>query len=173
MKPAPPQFPAGPFTPPVDVSGEARRAWIDDIAKLPEQLRKAVDGLSEIQLDTKYRNWTIRQIVHHVADSHVNCYVRFKLALTEVHPTIKPYDESLWSALPESRTGNIGPSLQMIDGLHARWKQLLSGMTDADFDRTFFHPESQETVSLKSAIPYYAWHGKHHTGQILWLRDSC
>jgi uncharacterized damage-inducible protein DinB len=172
MKHEPPQFPAGPFSPVSGASTDDLQSWIRDIAILPEEIRKAVNGLSDAQLDTKYRNWTIRQIVHHIADSHVNCYIRFKWAMTEDSPTIKAYDEGHWSALPESMTGNIGPSLQLIDGLHARWVQFISSMTETDFERTFFHPESQETVSLKSALPYYAWHGKHHTGQILWLRDS-
>ena len=145
---------------------------IVELSELPTQLRKAVTGLSETQLDTKYRNWTVRQIVHHIADSHINSYVRFKWALTEDEPTIKAYDEGLWSDLSESKTGSIAPSLQLLDGLHARWVQLLKKMSAADFERTFFHPESGENVSLNSALVYYAWHGRHHTGQILWIRDA-
>ena len=166
-----PLNPVGPFVPTIDVGVEDRRNWIEEILRLPEQIRIAVDGLSESQLDTKYRNWTIRQIVHHVADSHVNCYVRFKWALTEDTPTIKAYDEGLWSTLTESQTGDVTPSLQLLDGLHARWHQLLCTMSDSDFSRSFHHPESGDTVSLVAALESYVWHGKHHTGQILWIRE--
>ena len=172
MNPKPPQNPIGPFTPADNIGHSERSRCVNDLSKLPTQLREAVAGLSEEELDVKYRNWTIRQIVHHVADSHVNSYVRYKWALTEDSPTIKAYDEGLWSELSESLAGDIGPSLQLLDGLHARWVQLLKSMCDADFNRTFFHPESGETVSLKSALAYYPWHGKHHTGQILWLRET-
>lgn len=129
MPPEPPQNPIGPFTPPEDLSSEGRQGLIDDIAKLPSQLREAVAGLSDAQLDTKYRNWSIRQIVHHLADSHVNSYVRYKWALTEDSPTIKAYDEELWSLLDESQTGDIEPSLLLLEGVHARWVQLLRSMS--------------------------------------------
>ena len=171
MHTAPPPFPVGSFVPVHVVTADSRRVWIQDISSLPLQLRDAVDGLSDLQLDTKYRNWTIRQLVHHIADSHVNSYVRFKWTLTEDTPTIKAYNESLWSDLDESKTGSIIPSLQLLDGLHARWCQLLQKMTSSQYERTFIHPETDERMSLNSAVAYYAWHGKHHTGQIQWLRD--
>ncbi len=167
-----PQFPIGPFVSDLNMGHDARRRCIDAISALPSQLRDAIAGLSDVQLDTKYRNWTIRQIVHHIADSHVNSYVRFKWTLTEDVPTIKAYDEGLWSALAESRHGDAVPSLQLIDGLHSRWCQLLFSMSDAEYDRTFHHPESGDTISLNTALAYYAWHGKHHLGQIVWLRDN-
>ncbi|MFO0912313.1 MAG: putative metal-dependent hydrolase [Pirellulales bacterium] len=172
MRPDPPEFPVGPPIPVTEVTDDLRRAWMADLAQLPMQLRDAVEGLSEVQLDTKYRNWTIRQIVHHIADSHVNSYIRFKWALTEETPTIKAYDEGLWSALPESRCGSVTPSLQLIDGLHARWCQLLATLTPADFARAFVHPETKSTIPLNSALSYYTWHGKHHAGQIVWLRNA-
>jgi uncharacterized damage-inducible protein DinB len=167
-----PEFPAGPFTPSVEATDDLRRAWIADLAQLPTQLRKAVHGLDDSQLDTKYRNWTIRQIVHHIADSHVNSYVRIKWTLTENTPTIKAYDEGLWSDLSESRIGAVAPSLQLLDGLHARWCQLLATLAPTNYERAFFHPETNATVTLNSALSYYAWHGKHHTGQIVWLRAA-
>lgn len=172
MVPEPPQNPIGPFVPNEDLSNQDRQTLIDDLSKLPAQLRDAVSGPSDAQLDTKYRNWSIRQIVHHIADSHVNSYVRYKWALSEDSPTIKAYDEGLWSLLSESQQGDVEPSLLLLDGLHARWVQLLKSMADEDFDRTFIHPESGETVSLKSALGYYSWHGRHHTGQILWVRET-
>jgi len=166
----PPEFPVGPFVPADSVTDNMRRVWILHLSQLPTQLREAVEGLSESQLDTKYRHWTIRQIVHHIADSHVNSYIRFKWTLTEDTPTIKAYDEGLWSDLSESRIGTVVPSLQLLDGLHARWCQLLATLTPASYVRAFVHPETKATVTLNSALSYYVWHGKHHTGQILWLR---
>ena len=165
-----PEFPVGAFAPADEVTDDMRRAWIADLSELPAQLREAVEGLSDSQLDTKYRNWTIRQIVHHIADSHVNSYIRFKWALTEDTPTIKAYDEGLWSDLSESRIGTVAPSLQLLDGLHSRWCQLLATLTPANYERAFVHPETKSSITLNSALCYYAWHGKHHTGQILWLR---
>ncbi len=163
-----PQYPAGPFEP-----GEAgsRESLIRVLEEAPATLRRAVAGLSEDQLNTRYRNWTIRQIVHHLTDSHVNSYVRFKLALTEDRPTIKPYDEGRWAALADSRTGDVAAPLLLLEGLHARWVQLLRSLTEEQFARTFFHPESGETVSLADALASYAWHCRHHTAQITWLRQ--
>lgn len=167
-----PEFPVGPFAPVQGVTDDMRRGWIADISQLPSQLRHAIEGLSEPQLDARYRNWTIRQIVHHVADSHVNSYIRFKWTLTENTPTIKAYDEGLWSDLSESRIGSVTPSLLLLDGLHSRWCQLLAQLTPSQYERAFVHPETSETVTLNTALAYYAWHGKHHTGQILCLRDG-
>jgi uncharacterized damage-inducible protein DinB len=133
-------------------------------------LATAVAGLSDGQLDTLYRNWTVRQIVHHLADSHVNSYVRFKWALTEDLPTIKAYDEGRWAGLDDSRSGDVRAPLALLHGLHARWVQLLRSMSDGQFARCFVHPETGRTVSLGEALCYYAWHGEHHTAQVLWLR---
>jgi uncharacterized damage-inducible protein DinB len=168
----PPQNPAGPFTP-EEISDPRRLAdFIAGIEAAPALLREAVAGLSGEQLDTRYRNWTIRQIVHHLADSHVNSYVRFKWALTEDTPTIKPYDEGRWAALDDSRDGDVGPALALLEGLHRRWVQLLRSMTAEQFARRFFHPETGQQVSLSAALCYYAWHCRHHTGQITWLRQT-
>lgn len=166
-----PNNPVGPFEPIDEVSDATRNEWIASISALPRQLRAAVDGLAQAELDTKYRNWTVRQIVHHIADSHVNSYIRFKWTLTEETPTIKAYDEGLWSDLVESRTGDVGASLAMLDGLHSRWVQLMKSLTATDWDRSFVHPETQSSNTLISATSYYAWHGRHHTGQILWLKS--
>ena len=164
-----PQNPAGAFVP-EDGYGPARRAeFIATLADAPAALRKLVEGLTDKQLDVRYRNWTIRQIVHHMADSHVNSYVRFKLALTEDIPTIKPYDESRWAALVDSLTGDIRAPLALLEGLHLRWVQLLRSMTEEQFACAFFHPETGNTVSLNAALCLYAWHCKHHTAQIAWV----
>lgn len=167
-----PQFPAGPYEAEERYDAKRRDELITEIASAPAKLRTAIAGLSEAQLDTKYRNWTIRQIVHHLADSHVNVFIRFKWTLTEQRPTIKPYDETLCAELPDSRTGDIAAPLTLLDGLHACWVQLLRGMTDEQYARSFFHPESNKWVTLAAALPSYAWHGRHHTGQILWLRNQ-
>jgi len=166
----PPQFPAGPF-----VAGEAhdarhREAWIDELERAPARLREAVSRLSNEQLDTVYRNWTIRQIAHHLADSHQNSYIRFKLALTEERPTIRPYDETRWSLLADARCGDVEPSLRILEGLHARWGCLLRSLAPEAFERSFYHPESQEVVPLWRALAHYVWHAGHHTAQIEWVK---
>jgi DinB superfamily len=168
----PPQNPAGAFAPETNYGPQRRDELIAVVDKAPSALRDAVAGLSEAQLDTRYRNWTIRQIVHHLADSHVNSYIRFKWALTEEVPTIKAYDEARWAALEDSRTGDIQAPLALLQALHGRWVQLMRSMTDAQFARAFHHPESGETVSLSAALGYYAWHCRHHTAQIRWRREQ-
>lgn len=167
----PPQNPAGAFVP-EDGYGPSRRAdFIAAVAGAPAVLRAQVAGLSGQRLDTPYRNWTVRQIVHHLADSHVNAYVRFKWTLTEDRPTIKPYDEGRWSALEDARTGDVAAPLALLEGVHARWVQLIGTLTEEQFTRAYFHPESGATVSLNAALCYYAWHGRHHTAQIAWVRE--
>ena len=167
-----PQNPAGAFAGEVNYSPDRRDEFIAVIATAPAGLRKAVAGLSEDQVDTRYKNWTIRQIVHHLADSHVNSYVRFKWTLTEERPTIKAYDESRWAALEDSRTGDVQPALALLEGLHARWVQLLRSMPKEQFARSFIHPETGQTITLSGALSYYAWHCRHHTAQISWLREQ-
>jgi uncharacterized damage-inducible protein DinB len=167
-----PQNPAGPFAAEENYDVERRREFIGVIAALPNAMRDAVAGLTEEQLDTRYRNWTVRQIVHHIADSHVNSYVRFKWTLTEVQPTIKAYDDGRWAALMDARTGDVEAPLALLQGLHARWVQLLQSMTDEQFARSFVHPETGKRMSLSAALCYYAWHCKHHTAQITWLRGQ-
>lgn len=168
----PPQNPAGEYVSEGPLSRERRAELIREIETAPTVLRQALAGLSEQQLDTKYKNWTIRQIVHHLADSHVHIYIRFKWALTEDHPTIKPYLEGPCAELEDSRRGDVAIPLALIAAIHARWALLMHSMTDSQFDRSFFHPESQKTVPLHAALTQYAWHCRHHTGQIQWLRQN-
>jgi uncharacterized damage-inducible protein DinB len=165
-----PQYPAGPFVPEQGYGRARREEFIKEIERAPEKLRKAILGLSDTQLDTRYRNWTIRQIAHHLVDSHINSYVRFRLALTEDRPTIKPYDEARWVMLEDARAGDLKPSLMLLEGLHSRLVLLLRSMSDEQFDRAFFHPETGQVTSLSDALCYYAWHCRHHVGQIEWLR---
>jgi hypothetical protein len=167
-----PQNPAGAFESEENYGPQRRTEFLAVIEACPGALRRAVAGLSDAQLDTRYRNWTIRQIVHHLADSHVNSYVRFKWALTEDSPTIKAYDEGRWAALEDSRTGDIQAPLALLEGLHASWVQLLRTMTEDQFGRSFIHPETGKTVSLRTALSYYSWHCRHHTAQITWLRQQ-
>jgi uncharacterized damage-inducible protein DinB len=167
-----PQNPAGALLPEDNYGPERRDEFIAVLAGAPAALRQAVAGLSEEQLETRYRNWTIRQIVNHMADSHVNSYVRFKWTLTEELPTIKAYDEARWAALSDSRTGDVCVPLAQLEGLHARWVHLLRSMTPKQFARAFVHPETGQTVTLSAALCYYAWHCRHHTAQIRWLREQ-
>jgi hypothetical protein len=157
------------FEPPT--SAEQRRAWIDRLASQPERLRVAATGLSTEQLDTPYRpdGWTVRQVVHHVVDSHINAYVRMKLALTEKHPTIKPYEEARWAELSDYAMPVEG-SLAMLELLHQRWTVLLRRLPVADFARGFVHPETGDTFSLDRALATYAWHGDHHIAHVTSLR---
>jgi hypothetical protein len=165
-------YPIGKLTMPSPVTDAHRRAWIDDIAATPAALRAAVAGLSDKQLDTPYRDrgWTLRQVAHHIPDSHIHAYSRTKYALTEKHPTIKPYDENAWSALADAR-GPLAPSLQMLEGTHTRWVALLRTLRGPDFGRTFVHPEHGKTFNLDDLIAMYAWHGKHHVAHITSLRQ--
>jgi uncharacterized damage-inducible protein DinB len=172
MTAEPPDNPAGPFVLVESYDEVAKRRFIETIHQAPSRLRDAVSNLADSQLDTLYKNWTVRQIVHHIADSHVHVYIRFKWALTEDNPTIKAYEEADWVLLNDSKLGAVEPSLALLDGLHAKWVQLIESMTQQQFARTFLHPQSGETVDLWSALNYYPWHSLHHTGQILWLREQ-
>ncbi len=169
--PEPPKYPVGPFAPVENPDAKTREGWIAELAKAPSLLRQAVAGLSEDQLNTLYKNWTLRQITHHLADSHVNSYIRFKWALTEETPLIKAYDETLWSELPDAKTGDVQAPLSLMEGIHGRWVQLLRAMTPEMFTKAFRHPDGR-TVPLSRALGTYAWHGRHHTGQILWIRKQ-
>lgn len=168
------RYPVGKFSWPTQplTTGE-RSAAITAIAQAPANVRNAIRGLSEPRLDTPYRpgGWTIRQVVHHLPDSHMNAYTRFKLALTEDNPVIKPYDESAWAALPDGRTGDVGPSLEILAGLHQRWVMLLEGMTPSDFERPLRHPEHDRKLNLDMLLAMYAWHGKHHVAHITGVRE--
>ncbi|HUA97250.1 MAG TPA: bacillithiol transferase BstA [Terracidiphilus sp.] len=165
------RYPIGHFSPPAASMPGVRAAHIEILRQLPERLREAVSGLDDAQLDTPYREggWTVRQVVHHVADSHANSYVRFKLALTEKWPTIKPYDEAAWARLADSRE-SVAPSLAFIEALHTRWVALLEPLGEEDFQRGFNHPEMGRQTLAKS-LALYAWHSRHHTAHITGLRQ--
>lgn len=164
------RYPIGRFYPPATPLPGVRAAEIDTLRQLPGRLRGAVQGLNDAQLDTPYREggWTVRQLVHHIADSHMNSYVRFKLALTEDCPTIKPYDEAAWAELADSKLP-IEPSLALIAALHERWAALLEAMTDADYRRELHRPE-RGRQSLATTLALYDWHSRHHTAHITALR---
>ncbi len=164
------RYPIGRFNPPASNLPGIRAAHIQTLRMLPQRLRAAVNGLSDAELDTPYREggWTVRQVAHHLPDSHGNCYVRFKLALTEDWPTIKPYDEAAWAELADSKMPVDG-SLAFLEGLHERWVALLESMTEEDFHRGFDHPErGRETLNKTLAL--YDWHSRHHTAHITVLR---
>jgi hypothetical protein len=146
-------------------------ASIATLAELPANLRSAVHGLSDAQLDTPYRDggWTVRQLVHHVADSHMNAYVRIRLALTEDWPTVKAYDEKLWAELPDSRTASIQISLELLDGLHARFVSLLNSLNDEQWQRGYNHTDNGRT-GIAEAVALYDWHCRHHVAHIVELR---
>ena len=149
-----------------------RREMIDQIEETPARLRAAVAGLTPEQLDTPYRpgGWTVRQVVHHVPDSHVNAYVRFKLALTEPEPAIKTYDEALWAELADTRSVPVEVSLALLENLHRRWVALLRSLDAAEFDRTLRHPD-HGLINLNQRLGLYAWHGRHHTAHVTALRE--
>jgi uncharacterized damage-inducible protein DinB len=165
-------YPLGRFKMDKEPSAEERGQFIVQIAEAPAKLREAVEGLTAEQLDTEYRpgGWTVRQVVHHVPDSHLNSYVRFKLALTEEEPTIKPYDEDRWARLEDTRLTPLETSLDLLAALHERWVLLLKSLSPEDFQRTFRHPELG-TVSLNRNVGLYAWHGRHHVAHITTLRE--
>jgi uncharacterized damage-inducible protein DinB len=165
------RYPIGKCTFLSDPTPDQRATWIRSIADAPAQLRTAVSGLSDSQLDTPYRpeGWTLRQVVHHVPDSHMNAYVRFKLALTEDSPTIKPYDENEWSRLADTKMP-VETSLQLLDALHVRWVTLLESMSADDFRRPLVHPERGQ-VTNDWLLQLYAWHGRHHAAHVASLRQ--
>jgi hypothetical protein len=166
------RYPIGPFQFPERVDPVQRRLYVAQIGDAPAQLRVAVAGLSDEQLNTPYRpaGWTVRQLVHHLPDSHLNSYVRFRLALTEDNPTVKAYQEDRWAELADARTGPPEPSLQLLESLHARWIALLSSLTETEWNRTFQHPEVG-LVRLEQNAALYAWHGRHHIAHIMLLRE--
>lgn len=164
-------YPIGKFDLAAPFTAADRRAALADVAALPARFRVAVCGLSDEQLDTPYRpgGWTVRQVAHHLPDSHLNAYTRFKLALTEDEPVIKTYEEHLWAELPDSRLP-IEPSLALLDGLHRRWTALLESLTDAQWQRRLRHPEFGN-IGLHPYVGLYAWHGRHHTAHVAHLRE--
>lgn len=167
------KYPIGRYRRPEHISPEDRQKAIDVIAAFPLRLGMAVEGLSEQQLDTPYRpeGWTIRQVVHHCADSHMNALVRFKLALTEDQPVIKPYLEARWAELHDTRHMDIAPSLLLLQGLHARWAELLRQLSAVELQRTFIHPEHGQVFTLDETVALYAWHSEHHLAHITRLKE--
>ena len=146
---------------------------MERLLALPATLRSAVNGLSDAQLDTAYRQggWTLRQVVHHLPDSHMNAYIRFKLAITEENPIIRTYKENIWAECKEARFGDILISLNLLSALHIRWVEFLKSLNEDDFERTYHHPEHNKNIKLKEVLNMYAWHGEHHLGHILQTRN--
>lgn len=167
------RYPIGTFSFTTVPAPEQVAEWIDEIAATPAAMRAAVEGLDEKQIETPYRpgGWTVRQVVHHIADSHMNAYVRYKLALTEDTPTIKPYDEAAWAELEDTRSVPLSVSLDLLERLHTRWVALLRSLTPDDLERDFRHPEKGRILRLDSTLGMYAWHGKHHVAHITSLRE--
>ena len=167
-----PRYPIGKFRYQGPATEEHREQMIRNIERTPEAVRSAIAGLSEHQLQTPYREggWTVRQVVHHLPDSHMNAYVRFKLALTEEEPTIKPYLEDLWAKSAENQSTPIEVSLALLESLHRRWVYLLRSLSTEDWNRSFRHPETGRLVSLERNLGLYSWHGQHHVAHITELR---
>jgi uncharacterized damage-inducible protein DinB len=166
------RYPVGEFRIDREATPEKRKLWIEQMAEAPAKLRTALLGLSEDQLDTRYRNdgWTLRQVVHHLADAQLNGFTRFKLALTEDRPAIKTYEEDLWSQTADGRDAPVNLSVDLLTALHARWVILLKSLTEREFARTFRHPQRGE-LRIDDAIQLYAWHAIHHTAHITQLRE--
>ncbi len=165
------RYPIGKFSFDGPLTEEKKQKCLDDISHAPANLRAAVSGLSQQQLDTPYRpdGWTVRQLVHHVPDSHMNAYIRFKLALTEDEPTIKPYAEDRWAVLADTQSTPVEVSLMLLESLHTRWMRLLGSLAAADWKRTFRHPDLG-LMPLEKNLALYAWHGRHHVAHVTELR---
>jgi len=168
------RYPIGQFEKPLIISSNLISEWISIIAAFPESLGKEVRNLSDEQLDTPYRDggWTLRQVVHHCADSHMNAFCRIKLALTEDSPTIKPYFEDRWAELADSKTIPVDASISILKGLHQRWTILLNTITATELARTFVHPEHDRKISVAEAIGMYSWHCRHHLAHIITLKST-
>lgn len=165
------RFPIGRFTTDPEVTGLKRRLWVGHMAALPANLRTALGGLSEARLDRRYRpeGWTVRQVVHHLADEHINAFTYFKMALTEDEPVVKTYDEPRWAETGDARAAPVELSVNLLTGLHARWVVLLNSLDEEGFGRAYIHRRGR--VSIDDAIQLYAWHGLHHTAHIVGLRE--
>lgn len=162
------RYPVGKFTIPQLPRADLIKSWIGTLESLPDLLQAELDRFDPVMLDSSYRpgGWTGRQVFHHITDSHINSYVRFKLALTEENPVIKPYDEVRWAMLPDSALFPVQGSVDLLRLLHARWVVLLRSMTDQQFDRTFYHPDSKKTITLFEALGMYDWHSRHHLAHL-------
>lgn len=167
-----PRYPVGKFHHEGALTEQQKARYLEDIEQTPARLRAAVRDLSGQQLDTAYREggWTVRQVVHHVPDSHMNSYVRFKLALTEDEPTIRPYMENLWAELPEAKSAPIDLSLALLESLHKRWMLMLRAIKPDEWKRNFRHPE-MGLMNLEKTLALYAWHGRHHVAHVTSLRE--
>jgi hypothetical protein len=166
------QYPVGRFVVPSEITPDMRTRAIEEVAAVPAGLAAALDGLTAAQIEHPYRDggWTVREVVHHMADSHMHAYIRIKFALTEEMPTIRPYDEGAWAALPDVAVIPIATSVAILDGIHARWVACLRGLDDAAFGRQFVHPElGPQRIDL--ALLRYAWHGRHHVAHVTALRE--
>ncbi|WP_423146658.1 YfiT family bacillithiol transferase [Rubrolithibacter danxiaensis] len=167
------KYPIGKFVAPENISEEQIKNWIETLGNLPAKLRLAVSGLTDEQLDTPYRpgGWTLRQVVHHLPDSHMNAYIRFKLAITEENPFIKPYYEDRWAECTEAKNAPPEISLNLLESLHSRWTAFLSTLNPTDLERTYVHPEHNKTFILKEVLGMYVWHGEHHLAHILMAKQ--
>lgn len=168
-----PRYPIGKYEP-LPFSHQLKEQWLMDLKVLPEELEFAVNNLDEFQLNTPYREdgWKIKQLIHHMADSHMNAYIRFKLGLTENNPTIKPYQEKEWALTIDNDTVPVNVSITLLHALHQRWYASIKDLSESQFERTVVHPESGRVMSLWFLLGLYAWHGKHHVAHILSLRES-
>lgn len=166
------RYPIGKYEP-QPFSDQFKQVWLNDIRFLPQSLEAALTNLDEAQLLTPYREggWTVKQLVHHVADSHINAYCRFKMGMTEENPTIRSYQEKLWAELKDTQLLPVNISITLLFALHARWHAMLNGMTNEEYKRTIFHPEQKKNLTLWHLLGMYAWHGKHHVAHINALRD--
>jgi hypothetical protein len=168
------KYPIGKFVKPDSYTSQVLHQYIRDIELFPSRLRAEVEQLTDEQLNTPYRpdGWTIRQVVHHCADSHMNSFIRFKLALTEETPTIKPYFEDRWAELADSKTMAIEPALRLLEGLHQRWVVILQSLSEKDFEKKFVHPERLKEIRLNETLGLYAWHCHHHLAHITTLKKT-
>ena len=167
-----PRYPIGEYVPPANFTKEIMKEWLDVISAFPTRIELAVKGLNDDQLDTPYRDggWTVRQVVHHVGDSHMNAYIRFKLALTEDNPTIRPYYEERWAELADSKYGTLEDTLVLLKVLHSKWSHVLHNMSEEEWDRTYSHPQYNRVSNMKFNLGLYAWHCRHHEAHITHLR---
>lgn len=162
------RYPVGKYAAPPSAKAEEIKDWIDVIEALPAKLRKTVEAMTEAELDTVYRpgGWTRRQVVHHLADSHMNCYIRCKLAVTQDNPTINPYKESVWAEMNDGKNFPVAVSLDLLEAVHLRLVDFLRRLSTEEWQRTYYHPESKKTWKLYEVAALYAWHSRHHAGHV-------
>lgn len=167
------KYPIGRLAIPETVSSELRHQHIQSIKQLPQKLKEVIGIMNEDQLDTPYRpdGWTVRQLIHHIADSHMNAFTRFKLGMTESEPTIRPYDQAAWCNMEDAKQLDPALSMDIISGLHGRWVKVLSDMTAEDFDKNIIHPEMKKKLKMNELLCIYGWHSEHHLAHITGLRD--